>query len=57
MIHLNNGAILSCKENKIIKFAGKCMELENTTKNLLTQTKNEKKMNVLSVLWFLIPNL
>lgn len=57
MIHLNNGAILSCKENKIIKFAGKCMELENTIKNLLTQTKNEKKMNVLSVLWFLIPNL
>lgn len=31
--------ILSSKENKIIKFAGKCMELENTIKNLLTKTK------------------
>ncbi|KAL6036997.1 hypothetical protein STEG23_033531, partial [Scotinomys teguina] len=35
--------LLSCKNNNIVKFAGKCMELENIILNEVTQTQKDKR--------------
>ena len=42
VVHLHNGVLHSRKNNVILKFAGKWMELENIILSEVTQTQKEK---------------
>ena len=42
MVHLHNGVLHSGKNNDILKFAGKWMDLENIILNEVTQTQKDK---------------
>ena len=42
VIHLHSGLLLSNKNNDILKFAGKWMELENIILSKVTQTQKDK---------------
>ena len=42
MVHIYNGILLWVKNNIILKFAGKCMELEETILSEVTQSQKEE---------------
>ena len=41
VVHLHNGVLHSRKNNNILKFAGKWMELENIILSKVTQTQKD----------------
>ena len=42
VVHLHNGVLLSRKNNDILKFAGKWMELEKNISNEVIQAQKDK---------------
>ena len=42
VVHLHNGLLLSSKNNNILNFSDKWMELEETILSEVTQTQKEK---------------
>ena len=42
VVHLHNGVLLSYQKNDFMKFAGKCMELENIILSEVTQSQRSK---------------
>jgi hypothetical protein len=42
VVHLQHGVLISYKNNDIMKFSGKCMELEKIILSEVTQTQKDK---------------
>lgn len=56
VVHIHKGILFSYKENKIIKFAAKQMDLEEIILNDLTQTQKDKHHTYPFIWQFPAPN-